>query len=110
MCKMDDKRKIYAGSHCAAMNCSNNRRNNPDLSFFKFPLDRYVARFYTPTLHSDCLPPSCALKDFAYRNLGSCENLNVVNGFGLLVCSVAVMANSVICDIRLVLYSDERVE
>lgn len=31
MCKMDDKRKIYPGSHCAAMNCSNNRRNNPDL-------------------------------------------------------------------------------
>jgi hypothetical protein len=30
----------YTGSFCAAFNCNNNRKTRPDMSFFRFPLDR----------------------------------------------------------------------
>ena len=41
---MDKKR--FTGSYCAAVNCSNNRLKRPDLSYFRFPLDRYVLNFF----------------------------------------------------------------
>jgi len=42
---MDDStvitaKKKYKGSYCAAMNCSNTSSKRPDLSFFRFPIDR----------------------------------------------------------------------
>ena len=43
---MADKKKIYSGSHCAAINCSNNKGKCPEKSFFRFPLDRSVFHYY----------------------------------------------------------------
>jgi len=37
-----EQRSKYVDSHCAAVNCSNNRQNSPHLSFFKFPIDCWV--------------------------------------------------------------------